>query len=166
MTYTFLKIFLSLHTCTNTAAREWLQKHRPKLVLHPSTAIHACKYLKEQLSRNQALYNRMQQLGSGDESNRVSKGRPRRRVQRIQNTATKAREFYRASTERCKQQWERIMQSTENPGVRTSWRVQNIAIPISLAPTTNSLSAYHHGDKQSNQIQRTISKRSLITSLG
>ena len=29
------------------------------------------------------------------------------------NTATKAREFYKASTDRCKQQWEKIMQLTE-----------------------------------------------------
>ena len=53
-------------TYSNTAAREWLQKHRPKIALHPSMTDYCdtCKYLKEQLSHNQAIYNRMQQSGS------------------------------------------------------------------------------------------------------
>ena len=56
-------------TCSKTAATEWLQKHRPKLALHPSMTDYCdtCKHLKEQLSRNQAVLNRLQQSGSAPE---------------------------------------------------------------------------------------------------
>ena len=65
-------------TCGSTAAVEWLKKHRPKVALHPSMTDYCdtCKYLKEQLSRNQAILNRIQQSGSTPESFRVSQGRP------------------------------------------------------------------------------------------
>ena len=53
-------------TCSNTAARKWLHKHRPKVAIHPSMTDYCdtCQYLKEQLTRNQAIFNRMQQSGS------------------------------------------------------------------------------------------------------
>lgn len=56
-------------TCGSTAASEWLQRHRNKVALHPSMTDYCdtCKYLKEQLSRNQAITNRAQQSGSTPE---------------------------------------------------------------------------------------------------
>ena len=53
-------------TCGSTASTEWLKQHRPKVALHPSMTDYCdtCKYLKEQLSRNQAIINRSQQSGS------------------------------------------------------------------------------------------------------
>ena len=56
-------------TCGNTAATEWLEKHRPKVALHPSMTDYCdtCKHLKEELSRNQAVLNRLQQSGSASE---------------------------------------------------------------------------------------------------
>ena len=98
-------------TCSNTAAREWLQKHRPEVALHPSMIDYCdtCKYLKEQLSRNQAIYNRMQQSGSVSavemRATESAKADIEKELSEHKNTATKAREFYRTSTERCKQQW-------------------------------------------------------------
>ena len=49
-------------TCGPTAAAEWLDKHRPKVALHPSMTDYCdtCKNLKEELSRNQAVKNRLQ----------------------------------------------------------------------------------------------------------
>ena len=45
---------------------EWLKKHRPNVALHPSMTDYCdtCKYLKEQLSRNQAILNRYQRSES------------------------------------------------------------------------------------------------------
>ena len=56
-------------TCHNSAAANWLQKYRPKVALHPSMTDYCdtCKHLKEQLSRNQAVLNRLQQSGSASE---------------------------------------------------------------------------------------------------
>ena len=56
-------------TCGSTAVREWLHTHRPKVALHPSMTDYCDtgKYLKEQVSRNQAIINRMQQSGSASE---------------------------------------------------------------------------------------------------
>ena len=38
------------HTCRNTAAADWLHKHRPKVALHPSMTDYCdtCKHFKEQ----------------------------------------------------------------------------------------------------------------------
>ena len=53
-------------TCGPTAASEWLQKHRPKVALHPSMTDYCdtCKSLKEELCRTQAISNRLHQSGS------------------------------------------------------------------------------------------------------
>ena len=57
-------------TCGKTAALEWLKKHRPKVALHPSMTDHCdtCKHLKEELSHNQPVLNRLQQSGSASEA--------------------------------------------------------------------------------------------------
>ena len=53
-------------TCSSSVAREWLHQHRPKTTLHPSMTDYCdtCKYLREQLSRQRAILNRLQQSGS------------------------------------------------------------------------------------------------------
>jgi hypothetical protein len=105
-------------TCGNTAAREWLRQHRPKVALHPSMTDYCdtCKHLKEQLSRNQAISNRMQQSGSASavemRATESTKADLEEELRKHKDTATKAREFYKASTDRCKQQWEKITQLT------------------------------------------------------
>ena len=55
-------------TCGTTAAAEWLDKYRPKVALHPSITDYCdtCKNLKEELFRNQAVKNRLQQSGNAD----------------------------------------------------------------------------------------------------
>ena len=57
-------------TCGPTAASEWLKAHRPKVALHPSMTDYCdtCKNLKEELSRHQAIINRLHQSGSTSES--------------------------------------------------------------------------------------------------
>ena len=57
-------------TCGPTAALEWLKKHRPKTAVHPSMTDYCdtYKYLKEELSRNQAYLNRGRQSGSAPEA--------------------------------------------------------------------------------------------------
>ena len=58
------------NTCGPTAACEWLKKHRPKVALHPSMTdyYNTCKSQKEELSRVQAITNRLQQSGNASES--------------------------------------------------------------------------------------------------
>ena len=113
-------------TCGNTAAREWLHKHRPKVAIHPSMTDYCdtCKYLKEQLSRNQAIFNRMQQSGSASdvEMTAMQSAKPdlEEELREHKSTATKAREYYKASTDRCKQKWEKIMLLTEKAVLTTS----------------------------------------------
>ena len=85
-------------TCGSTAAVEWLKKHRPKVALHPSMTDYCdtCKYLKEQLSRNQAILNRQQQSGStsGAELRTLESAKRNLEEELAQHkdTATKARE--------------------------------------------------------------------------
>ena len=57
-------------TCGPTAAAEWLDKHRPKVVLHPSMTDYCdtCKSLKQELSRNQAVKNHLHQSDNASES--------------------------------------------------------------------------------------------------
>ena len=85
-------------TCSNTAAREWLQKHRWKVALHPSMTDY-CEYLKEQISRNQAIHNRMQQSGSVSavemRATESANADLEEELRNHKNTATKAREYYR-----------------------------------------------------------------------
>ena len=67
-----------------------------------------CKYLKEQISRNQTITNRMQQSGSASEVEmraiQSAKSDLVEELREYKSTATKAGEFYKASTDRCRQQ--------------------------------------------------------------
>ena len=106
-------------TCGSTAMREWLHTHRPKVALHPSMTDYCdtCKYLKEQVSWNQAITNRMQQSGSASEVEmraiESAKSDLEEKLREHKSTATKAREFFNTSTVRCKEKWARISQLTE-----------------------------------------------------
>ena len=105
-------------TCGSTAAREWLHQHRPKTALHPSMTDYCdtCKYLKEQLSRQQAILNRLQQSGSALETEvkaiETTKADLEEELKQHKITATKARDFYKNTTDRCRQQWNAISQLT------------------------------------------------------
>lgn len=105
-------------TCGSTAAVEWLKKHRPKVAFHPSMTDYCdtCKYLKEQLSRNQAILNRQQQSGSTSEAELRALESAKRNLEedlkQHKETATKAREYYKAATEKCKSQWSVIKRLT------------------------------------------------------
>ena len=101
-------------TCGSTAASEWLHKHRPKHALHPSMTDYCdtCKYLKEQLSRQQAILNRLQQSGSASEdeirATEAAKATVNEELEQHKVIATKAREYYRSSMNKCAEQWKKI----------------------------------------------------------
>ena len=106
-------------TCGPTAASEWLKKHRPKVALHPSMTDYCdtCKNLKEELSRVQAVTNRLQQ--SGNASERELRAQEERHHQleeelkKHKEDATKAREYYKDTVDKCKSNWSKIMQLTQ-----------------------------------------------------
>ena len=105
-------------TCGSTAATEWLKQHQPKVALHPSMTDYCdtCKYLKEQLSRNQAIINHSQQSGSVPEiqvrSLQATKRDLEKELAEHKEIATKSREYYKANTEKCKKEWKEIMRLT------------------------------------------------------
>ena len=105
-------------TCGSTAAKEWLRQHRPKLALHPSMTDYCdtCKSLKEQLSREQTILNRLQQSGSAPEMEiqaiEITKADLEKELKHHKITATKARENYKSTTVKCKQDWCTINQLT------------------------------------------------------
>ena len=90
-------------TCGKTAAAEWLEKYRPKVALHPSMTDYCdtCKHLKEELSRNQAVLNRLHQSGSAssDElrAREATKQDLEDRLAEHKSTATKSREYYKTA---------------------------------------------------------------------
>ena len=75
-----------------------------------------CKYLREQLSRQQAILNRLQQSGSALETEvkeiEKTKTDLEEELKQHKITATKAREFYKSTIDKCKQQWNTISQLT------------------------------------------------------
>jgi hypothetical protein len=105
-------------TCGPTAANEWLQKHRPKVALHPSMTDYCdtCKNLKEELSRVQAITNRLQQSGNTSEDELRAQEERRHQLEEEKkehkDDATKAREYYKASVDKCKTNWCNINQLT------------------------------------------------------
>ena len=105
-------------TCGPTAANEWLQKHRPKVTLHPSMTDYCdtCKIFKEQLSRVQAITNRLQQSGSASEDDLRAQEEQKANLEeerrQHKEDATKSREFYKECVEKCKNNWSDIMQLT------------------------------------------------------
>lgn len=115
-------------TCGPTAATEWLKKFRPKTALHSSMTDYCdtCKQLKEEISRVQAITNRLQQSGSASESElreceekKLSLEEERKHHKK---TASEAREFFNASMDKCRQQWRKIVKLTGQTPLTTAER--------------------------------------------
>ena len=109
-------------TCHNTAATNWLQKYRPKVALHPSMTDYCdtCKHLKQQLSQNQAVLNRLQQssrvaplkvsLGPMSPPNGSCK-RNWQITRQLQHDLEST--IYKATIDKCREQWAKIEQLTK-----------------------------------------------------
>ena len=106
-------------TCGPTAASEWLHKHRPKVALHPSMTDYCdtCKNLKEELSRVQAIANRLQQSGNASESALRAQEERQHQLEEEKRehkeNVTKAREYYKECVQKCKTSWNKIMHLTK-----------------------------------------------------
>jgi len=72
----------------------------------------SCKHFKEQLSWNQVIMNCYEQSGKATESELQALQETRQHLEEEQKThkevATKSRQYYNASKEKCKQQWREI----------------------------------------------------------
>ena len=96
--------------------------------LHPSMTDYCdtCKYLKEQPLRNQATINRSQQSGNALESDLRSlesmKHQLEEELAEHKEVATKSREYYKASTDKCKKEWNDIVRFTNMKAVPRSDR--------------------------------------------
>ena len=109
-------------TCHNTAATNWLQKYRPKVALHPSMTDYCdtCKHVKQQLSQNQAVLNRLQQssrvaplkvsLGPMSPPNGSCK-RNWQITRQLQHDLEST--IYKATIDKCREQWAKIEQLTK-----------------------------------------------------
>ena len=112
-------------TCGPTAASEWLKKHRPKVALHPSMTDYCdtCKHLKEEVSRVQAVMNRLKQSGNANESelrmHENTKHHLEEQIRQHKEAATKSREYYKTCQEKCKTSWSEIVRLT-NKSHRTA----------------------------------------------
>lgn len=107
--------------CGPSAAAEWLEKYRPKVALHPSMTDYCdtCKHLKEELSRTQAIMNRLQQSGNASEvdikyyeelKQKFDEDREQHRVH-----ATKSREYYTSLKSKCTKEWKEITKLLNKP---------------------------------------------------
>lgn len=79
-----------------------------------------CKQLKEEISRVQAIMNRLQQSGSAPESELrrcEEKKEEERKLHKI--TATESREFLNSCMDTCKQQWKDITKLTSTASLTT-----------------------------------------------
>lgn len=114
--------------CGPTAATDWLKQHRPKVALHPSMTDYCdtCKHHKEELSRVQAIMNRLQQSGnaSEDELKLYEERKLELDEERRQHRedATKSREFYKSCQDQCKKTWKEITFLTSKPSLTQSER--------------------------------------------
>ena len=110
-------------TCGPTAASEWLKAHYPNVALHPSMTDYCdtCKNLKEELSRHQAIINRLHQSGSTSESNlhacEEAKQHLEKEIKQHKEVTTKAREQYKS----CKE-WMKIMELSKKTPLNPSER--------------------------------------------
>ena len=140
-------------TCGKTAAAEWLEKYRPKVALHPSMTDYCdtCKHLKEELSRNQAVLNRLHQSGSASSgelrAREATKQDLEDRLAEHKSTATKSREYYKTATNKCKQQWNKIVQLTSQ-----SQRALTRSEKEELASTKHCFTATISADFQQSKL--------------
>ena len=76
-----------------------------------------CKSQKEELSRVQAITNRLQQSGNASRSELSAQEERRQQLEeerkQHKEDATKARLFYKESVDKCKSSWSDIMQLTK-----------------------------------------------------
>lgn len=109
---------LGQNTCGPSSANDWLKTHRPKVALHPSMTDYCdtCKHLKEELSRVQAIKNRLQQSGSASENElkheEVKQQFEEERIQHREH-ANKARDYYKSCKDQCMHQWKQISALSE-----------------------------------------------------
>ena len=114
----------SRQTCSSSVARQWLHQHRPKTSIHPSMTDYCdtCKYLREQLSRQQAILNRLQQSGSALEAEvkaiEKTKTDLEEELKQHKITATKARELYKTGVSNSGIQLANLQQSVHQRGAR------------------------------------------------
>ena len=107
-------------TCRSTAAMSWLKQHRPKIALHPSMTDYCdtCKYIKEQLSRNQAIHNRLRQSGNASEADiqpvEQRKEELESELSAHREAANKSREHYKAVAAKSKDDWGKIAAITNS----------------------------------------------------
>jgi chromosome segregation ATPase len=105
-------------TCGNSAAADWLKKHRPKVAIHPSMTDYCdtCKHLKEQQSRNQAILNHSRQSGSSSASEirslEENKADLESKLKEHKKDATKSREHYNTTIAETGKYWSEILRLT------------------------------------------------------
>jgi hypothetical protein len=145
----------------------------PKVALHPSMTDYydTCKYLKEQLSRNQAILNHQQQSGSTSEVElRTLESAKRNLEEELNSTSTQLPK--RESTIRLQQRdashsglsSSDLPISPDRPGVRErSYRVHNTVSPWPSVPTISSPSWYHRGERVNSRDWPTTYRRSPTT---
>ena len=118
-----------------------------------------CKYLREQLSRQQAILNRLQQSGSALEAEvkviETTKADLEEELKQHKITATKARDYYKTTIDRCRQQWNTISELTKICSPTRHEREE--------PQTTQHLSSAQ--SKLSNQGRHITCRRYLTTSL-
>jgi hypothetical protein len=110
-------------TCSAFAARQWIKENRPKVSLHPhkSDYCDTCKGLKEEISRQSAIFKRLMQAGSTPEHDlRLLQSE----ISTVEQTlsshkeeAASGREYYNTVVAACATNWEKIMMmlNEENP---------------------------------------------------
>ena len=114
-------------TCSAFAARDWLKNDRPKVALHPhkSDYCDTCKYLKEELSRQQAILKRLSQSGSAKEEElrdvqaKITATEEEFHSHKVEANA--ARDHYNQMIKKCKTQWAEInrLSMEQNPSQNT-----------------------------------------------
>lgn len=98
-------------TCGKTAVNQWLKEHQPKVALHPSMTDYCdtCKFLKEKLSRNQIVQNRLQKSGNASvaELHRLQREKEEyeREHKEHKENAKKSHEYYREAAPMLASQW-------------------------------------------------------------
>ncbi len=108
-------------TVSSFTVRQWLKLHRPKVAIHPHRTDYCdtCKRLETDISRAQQVAKRLQQSGSADAD----------RIQQLEREAscatakliehkkdaTKAQEFHREVTNKCKNDWDLIQKLESVP---------------------------------------------------
>ena len=100
-----------------------MKEYRPKVAIHPhkSDYCDTCKYHKEEISRQQAVFKRLTQSGSANrdqlQATRVAIETHEGELKEHKEEATAAREYYNTMTKKCEDDWKEIqlLQGKEEP---------------------------------------------------